>query len=584
MCGLVGVLYSSPHIPGGEVQDSLSANPWRGPNNTSIVLKEGLGLGHHRLSIVDLNPRSNQPLKRGVYTLVFNGEIYNYRTLRAELKSVWDFQTDSDSEVIIAAYHHWGEACVKRFNGDWAFAIYDERSKSLFLSRDRFGIKPLYYAVTEKGIVFGSEIRNILKIVPGKMSDQALLNLFINAKVAEPRRTPYDHILPVPPGHNLTVQAHNDLTLNLKAYYGADDIFGADVPRSFDKAVERFGELFEDAVNLRFIADVEIGVCLSGGLDSSLIAGVLAKHNKALGLNTFSGIAPGCDGDESEYSRLVAEHVGSLHHEILLQPHDVEHLIFDATEALDSPLAGINTLGRAKVLSEACKTVTVVLDGQGADEILCGYHRYHDIYRAIEGHEFPTRRTPSVKRAKFKKNRVLNSDRFDGLLAIRQTPPPPMRQLDAVTAAQYSALCGPGLLSLLHTEDRLTMWNSMEGRVPFMDHRLVEFCMSAPLSFRIDGQDDKRLAREYARRTDLIPNEVIDRKDKLGFTTPYAQSPAVVKWLSATARKLAETQPDLVSRDGIESLITLAGADTAAVSHLSHIVSFLKCVAAADAA
>ncbi|MCG8601796.1 MAG: asparagine synthase (glutamine-hydrolyzing) [Verrucomicrobiales bacterium] len=524
MCGIVGIVSKSYERGARDrLRCMINVNQFRGPDSSGIAVAGSVGLGHNRLAILDLDDRSNQPMSRNGLVLVFNGEIYNYRELRAELADEWEFKTESDTEVILASYYKWGRRCVERFNGEWALALLDEKKGELFLSRDRFGIKPLYILEDENEIVFASEVRNIKAVRPElQPSEERLIEFIERGKNEYPDKTLFERIRPLSAGHSLIVKL-KDFSTKCFEYYGQEQLLGRDVPESFDDAVDAFGELFEDSVRLRLRADVPVGVCLSGGLDSSLIAGVVARLQGSDGLYTYSGIAPGFSCDESRYSDAVAAKWKTHHTRIKLTSEDLKCGIEEVTRALDSPVGGLSPIGRLRVLRRASKDVTVVLDGQGGDELLSGYHRFHreyqkldSAYKGVDGVSTRKKRIPVKKLLgpalePFYRKRVKDLNP-----ALVEAP-------DPVTNLQYGALMGSGLGSLLHTEDRLTMWHSMEGRVPFLDHRLVEFCFSSPLSSRINHREDKRLAREFARRNDLVPGEVIDRTDKLGFSTPYAE-------------------------------------------------------------
>lgn len=553
MCGIAGIYSFKSHILQETtnrklVEKMLESMSHRGPDARGILVDSLVTLGHNRLSIVDLRDCSNQPMtdKHG-RTLVFNGEIYNYRELKETLKSKWNFQTQSDTEVILAAYDRWGVNCVRHFNGDWAFALFDPKNNSLFLSRDRFGVKPLYYSIKEtnagtKAIYFASETKGLLEIDVGRIVTKPTLTSFMQrGKIEFPEHTLHEEIKTLPPAHNMLIRENGKV--EFMEYWSEADLFGYKVPSSFDEAVEIWKDLLFDAVRIRLSAEVKVAVSLSGGLDSSLLTAItnILSNN---GVQTFTGVAPGYSSDESEYAKLVAKMYGTRHSDIVLNFDDFLPGIDDLVRAEDTPVAGVSPVARLTVLRTIGENVKVVLDGQGGDEILAGYGRFHNAYRklrpevALSMTSFSGDRTTSTLpllsefHANFVNNNSSRWSRIFGRRSVetpefnplfnRSSEPKCISKVDEVTALQYKALRGSGLLSLLHTEDRLTMSQSLEGRVPYLDHRLVEFCFSCPLEWRIHDLD-KRLSREVASRYQLLPPEIYKRTDKKGFASPYSE-------------------------------------------------------------
>lgn len=552
MCGIAGIYsFASDQAQNSSnrelVEKMLRRMLHRGPDARGIWADKQVTLGHNRLSIIDLHECSNQPMidKHG-RVLIFNGEIYNFSELKETLKSEWEFKTSSDTEVILAAYDKWGRDCARHFNGDWAFALFDPKENSLFLSRDRFGVKPFYYSIKEtaagsKALYFASETKALLEAGVGRSIDKTTLTGFMQrGKIEFPEHSLHDEIKVLPPAHNMLVRANG--TVEFMEYWTETDLFGYEVPGSFDEAVEAYKDLLFDAVRIRLRADVPVGVCLSGGLDSSLVTAIINVLNNG-GARTFTGAAPGYSSDESEYARMVAEMYGTRHSEIILNFDEFLSGIDGLVEAEDTPVSGVSPVARLMVLRTVGENVKVVLDGQGGDEILAGYIRFHNAYRklrpevALSMTSSSGRNTSSLPllsefHTKFNNSNQSLFSRIFGRksaqtpainpLLARNSEPKCVRKVDEVTALQYQALRGSGLLSLLHTEDRLTMSQSVEGRVPYLDHRLVEFCFSCPLEWRIHDID-KRLSREVASRYQLLPAKVYSRTDKQGFATPYSQ-------------------------------------------------------------
>lgn len=559
MCG-IAVIFGSERPPPDKavVGRMLDTMPHRGPNARGTFADGRIALGHVRLSIIDLTDDANQPMSdhRG-RTIVFNGEIYNYRELRRQLAAGHEFRTQSDTEVILAAYDAWGEDCVRRFNGDWAFALYDRPAGRLFVSRDRLGVKPLYYAFHDGQFLAASEVRALVAGgVPGTVGRQQVIDFIKRGKSELEDEALVSGVKVLPPGCSLTVDPLGVCTQ--REYWGENELFGATVPADFEEAVEAFGDVFLDSVRLRLHADVPVGVCLSGGLDSSLIT-ALASGLGRPPLCTFSGVAPGYASDEGRFSEAVSRMYGTRHVPVPLIFDDFLDALPRFVHALDSPAAGVSTVARLLVLERAGRDVTVLLDGQGGDELLVGYYRFHREFRKLRpecGFQMDPRE--ERERSAVPVLAEFEPDFIDGLAPKRNSDPEPTRSVDPITRMQYRSLRGPGLQTLLHTEDRLTMICSLEGRVPFLDHRLVEFCFSSPLEYRIADMD-KRLARRLAQGRSLLPEEVIGRRDKKGFATPYVEmlqrDPSARAAIAGRIATLTERVPGIFRRQPLLDLL-----------------------------
>ena len=543
MCGLcVELNLAREPVDGAHIDLMLDAMRLRGPDARGSFLEGNIGLGHVRLSILDLDSRSDQPMRDDAgRVIVFNGEIYNHRELRRDLDGRHRFRTTSDTEVALAAYAAWGVDCFRRFNGDWAIAILDPTQDRLVLSRDRFGIKPLFVARSGERIRIASTIGAIIASGhPAKMDRDSVVQMLRRGKPDPGTGSWMEGIDAVEPGTCLVLDRSG--RTHHHRYWGEDDVFGADVPDRYEEAVETFGGLLADAVRLRLAADVPVGVCLSGGLDSSLIVGLGARVSGQGPIRTYSGIATGHPSDESAFARAVVEDAGTIPEFIELDLEGFIRSFPDVVMAQESVLGSADTVARWLVLERASRDVTVLLDGQGGDELLAGYPRMH---RRLEDEDlrrrFLARAAPKPPQSGIEPLRELAGDWKGNRTGQSRTRPTAERSLDPVTLQQYQSLHGAGLRSLLHTEDRLTMGFSMEGRVPFLDHRLVSMCFSAPLSFRIRDQD-KRLARDFARRHQVVPRVVHERSDKRGFDSPFAEllrGEAGVAWLRDTFEELA---------------------------------------------
>lgn len=521
MCGIVGTLnFVGDQVSSENLQNGLRTLSHRGPDASKVWFGQGVGLGHSRLSIVDTDERSDQPMcTPNNKVIVFNGEIYNHYELRNQLKHNYNFITLSDTEVILAAYEAWGERCVERFIGDWAFAIYDLSTQKLFLSRDRLGVKPLYYHQDHTSFKFASEVKALWEMdVSAEMTTPNLLMMLKNAKSELDDQTPFANVKTLMPGHNMTICPRQGISMY--EYWGEEQLFNTyRSPKNIGEAQEQFYSLLNDSVQLRLQADVPVGVALSGGLDSSLLS-ALAVRTSDSRIQTFSGISPGYSSDESLYSDMVAAQIGSKHTTVDLGNKNIFDIIERYVYVQESSTRSMNSIARYYLLEEASKSVKVILDGQGGDELLCGYLRFNKIYNKAFGGNLEEKKVVSGNRLNdFKEVRV---DFIQDQLPRKAYQPCPDSKVDPVTRALYQSLRGSGLLSLLHTEDRLTMSHGMEGRVPYLDHRLVELCFSCPIEMKI-GDVTKLLLRRVAVMNGLLPHRVIGRKDKKGFASPYSE-------------------------------------------------------------
>lgn len=526
MCGIAGQYWFNreAHETTVERVQLMVANlQHRGPDAEGVQVFGTTTFGHARLKIVDLSDSANQPMQDELYMLVFNGEIYNYKELRNELATNYNFRTNSDTEVIIAAYRAWGVSAFNRFNGDWALAILEKRSGRLVLSRDRYGVKPLYYHVNNEVLTFASEVGAIASagIAPEVAREELLFSLRLR-KNEFYSRTLASNIAVVAPGSCIIFD--RDKSGRVHPYYDDKALVPTAQLASSADLVECFDELFVDAVSLRYRSDVPVGVCLSGGLDSTCIVAAAKRAGKEV--VSFSAGFPDSSADESEYFLAVTEHFGN---QAIVRTEYPGADLLDHFEALvmmqDAPQASLDTLGRYFVLEEASRTVTVVLDGQGGDEIFGGYGACFDIYRGMaEARGWVPLEMDLFNRnvEKGGQNAAFNQwfDVPSISPAIRATfSHRPSFMPDAYSQKQYELLRN-NLLSLLHTEDRLTMGRSMEGRVPMLDHRLAEFCFSLPVDKKM-GPLDKMLMRNWARQYGNVPEKIVTRKDKKGFSTPF---------------------------------------------------------------
>jgi asparagine synthase (glutamine-hydrolysing) len=521
--------------------------------------KANLYLGHRRLSILDLSAAGHQPMKYGHHLwIVFNGEIYNYIELRAELRGKgYEFHTGTDTEVAVAAYQRWGEECVTRFNGDWAFCILDAEKNTLFLSRDRYGIKPLYFFKDPDYFAFASEIKALLSLpfvrcnLNGSRASD-FLALFCHDHTEE---TLYDGIYQIKPGHSMRLDIHNGKSEQF-CYYTPRCTPGLghyNHRRALSYASD-IRDLLFDAVKLRLRADVSVGTCLSGGLDSSTVVAIASKllgtNGDSLLQNTFTASFPGKKIDETPFARLVVDHARTRSHFIYPSLEQFRRNFHTILYYQDEPFSGSSIYTQWEVMREASKHVKVLLDGQGGDEVFAGYVNYRVSFLAnllIEGRFdylvkelwYLLKRAASVRtaaselkllpftllpnswkwevyRLRYRKQIKLAQTLFslDHCRAVEN-----IRKLSAADANQLlTFMLSYRLPRLLKYADRNSMAHSIESRVPFTDYRLVDYLYSIPTIYKIRDGWTKWLLRLAVN--DLLPEEIVWRRDKLGFATP----------------------------------------------------------------
>ena len=557
-----------PSLCGGQDTSAAVFNaelPYTSASNDGHGATFNLGLGHRRLSILDLSPLGHQPMcthdRR--YWIVFNGEVYNYIELRSELEKLGHtFISRTDTEVILAAYAQWGEGCLSRFNGMWAFAIYDCKARTLFLARDRFGVKPLYYWTSPEGLfAFASEIKQFT-VLPGwsaRLNGQRGYDYLVFGITDHTAETMFSGVYQVRPGHCVTLAIDDESAvspgtpLSTRAWY---ELRPKAFAGSFEDAAREFRDLFEQSIALRLRADVPVGSCLSGGLDSSSIVCVLNDFLRKQGVQalqkTFSACSDVDRFDERKWIDLVVGKTGVDAHYV----YPALDRLFEESPAItwhqDEPFGSTSIYAQWCVFRLAAQNgVKVMLDGQGADEQLCGYHgffgpRLATLFRNWRFAEFVADLSgmqrlhgySTMASLKFMLPYLLSEKQAHVLRRIggyAHTRPAwlnchclqaeavdPFWKLGAregsVVELSRTQMTGSNLQMLLHWEDRDSMAHSIESRVPFLDYRLVEFVLGLPDEFKIAGGVTKRVLRESMRGA--LPEEIRTRVDKLGFVTP----------------------------------------------------------------
>lgn len=545
----------------------------RGPDGEGHYVCENVGLGHTRLAIIDLSTAADQPMhSRGRrLTIVFNGEIYNYLELRKELKQLGhQFATRSDTEVILEAYAEWGSECVQRFNGMWAFALHDHDRNRLFCSRDRFGVKPFYYVDTAAVFAFGSEIKQLLSFVTRREANSEIVLTFLATGLTDySEKTFFEGVTKLLPGHNLVVELGTG-AVDCRRYYEPLplDLSGA----TEQQLQERFLEVLTDSVELRLRSDVPVGTCLSGGLDSSAIASLAASMYLKGSKRSFcavTGVSIDPEIDESAYARQVVEHSGLRW--VTTRPTAAEFIaaMADVTYHQDEPIPGPSPLMQYFVMRAARESgIPVMLDGQGADELLLGYGMYvgvntRSIFReqgvlaAVRAFHRIVAQDPRMTFASALKFLVGSATpRLWYLRGMRRLPcvtfprsaTPQVLQDYASSARnlrtfQCHEIAKFTLPALLRYEDRNSMAFGIETRLPFLDYRMVELCLSLPFQLKVHAGWTKWILRRAM--VGIVPGSIIGRKDKIGFEAPQTM------WLQDQDEAVRRT---IISSDLIQSV------------------------------
>jgi len=513
-------------------------------------------LAHRRLSIIDVQSTGYQPMCNVDKSLwiVHNGEIYNYKELREELSKLgYSFHTHSDTEVILAAYKQWGADCVNHFNGMWAFVIYDKAKQQLFTSRDRFGVKPFYYVHNDSCFAFASEQKALLAggVVDFKPNASAIFDYWIYSNIERQEEGMFLGILELLPAHSLTLNLKTG-ELKKQKYYTLPYSKEYENDKFDEKqSIEKIRSLVDGAVKLRLRADVEVGSCLSGGIDSSSIVSLIRNSNHS-SLNTFTVAFDDKRIDEGHWAEIISKHTQSNAH--VVKPNSQE-LLSDLKNLIycqDIPIWSTSTYAQYKVMQLIKETgIKVVLDGQGGDELFAGYESYYFYYLQdilntygvssfIKASKEIQKLVPSLKQY-FKQMvlkeylfklpakqqltarlsihnelKYLNRDFLSQHVSQLNDKP---RVAESVNEALSDDFNNGWLKSFLKCEDRCSMWHSVESRTPFSDDiKLIEYVFSIPSKYKIQGGQLKPLLREAMRG--IVPQQVLDRKDKKGYMTP----------------------------------------------------------------
>jgi len=514
MCGIAGLYEpATTTMDAGLLARMTDRLAPRGPDGKGSLLLDGVALGHRRLKIIDLSEQAKQPMTDTELGLdiVFNGCIYNYRELRAELVELgYRFFSSGDTEVILKAYHAWGTDCVKRFHGMFAFAIHERDSGRLVLVRDRLGIKPLYVAETANGVAFASTLPALLEI-DGIDSgiDPVALNFYLNFHVVVP--APYTLLQGIRKFPPATIRVYEkDGRQSEETYWHLKVGFAEEDETDAAEWQQRVMDALRVAVKRRMVADVPVGVLLSGGVDSSLIVGLLAEQGQQ-GLSTFSvgfEAAGGESGDEFRYSDLIAEHFGTDHHKIEVPSAGLLQSLPNAIAAMSEPMVSHDNIGFFLLSQEVSKHLKVVQSGQGADEIFAGYHWYPPLMDSSDGAADYRRLFLDRDYDEYRETVAadyLQEDYAGHFVDTRFDFNDGARPVDKALHLDTTVMLTDDPVKRV---DNMTMAWGLEARVPFLDHELVELAGRVPAALKVsDG--GKGILKQVAR--EVIPTEVIDR-------------------------------------------------------------------------
>lgn len=616
MCGVNGFISQtfSTEQKNSIVQKMNARLAHRGPDNDSIWSNELISLGHRRLSIIDLSSESNQPFisndKR--YIIIYNGELYNYKELKLELQrsakgseqTPYFFKTNSDTEVILAAYIRWGNQCLQYFNGMYAFAIFDKETNKLFIARDRVGVKPLYYYYGDEGFMFSSEVRPIIhsRIKTFSINKSVLAEYVMYQTVFAPN-TIVKGIKMLMPGHYLE---YADSKATITKYYDINKISVAGNNLSYSQICNNVNELLTHSVQKRLVTDVPFGAFLSGGIDSSAVVGLMSKVSTEK-IQTFNINFDESEFSESKYAQLIAKKFNTQHHEIKLTPADFLKQLPEALDAIDHPTGdGPNTYIVSKATKQA--GITVALSGIGGDELFAGYDvfkRMHQLQKkawlnavpqfgkkivgtliqqkkkSISGNKIAELLSEKninfnsaypLSRSIFTKKELAqllnNINAFTEIEKIISVIPQHKNQLlSAVSLAEINTYLQN---ILLRDTDQMSMAVALEVREPFLDYKLIEFVLSVNDEHKYPHTPKKLLTDSLG---DLLPSEIINRP-KMGFTLPWQQ------WLKNDLKTFCEknilefSNYDFCIKQNIQNLWLrfLANDKTVTWSRIWHLV------------
>ncbi|MFW3355567.1 asparagine synthase (glutamine-hydrolyzing) [Aliarcobacter butzleri] len=597
MCGIVGFIDKNKNID--TLDDMLKIQSYRGPDDSGVYFdeKSGVHFGHNRLSIQDLSSHGHQPFVSdcGNYVIVFNGEVYNFKIIKTELQKLgYNFISNSDTEVILYSYKQWGIDCIHKFIGMFAFSILDKLNSKLFLVRDRAGVKPLYYYKVENEFIFSSEIKSFHKHpIFRKEQNLSVLPYFFQFGYIPAPYTIFKNCFKLEAGHYLEYYIENS-EFKIVKYWDVNDFYLEEkFSKNEDEIMEDIEKILDDAIDLRMVSDVPVGVFLSGGYDSSLVASILAKKQSKK-INTFTIGFDDEKYNEAEHAKTIAEYLGTNHTEYYMRNSDMIDLVESLPFYYDEPFGDSSALPTMIVSKLARQNVTVALSSDGGDEAFCGYSKYFFLnkFQNIFSNtlkkeflkiglnlfdsnivEYANNKLPknlkqtNIKDKYIKFQRAINSKSLEEMfqnassyvdkkevakflkvgknedLFKKWNKIENIEFLDQMMAIDYKLFMNDDVLTKV---DRATMSVSLEGREPLLDHRIIEYMAKVPLDIKYRNKQGKYLLRQILYK--YLPKEMVD-KPKSGFQIPLNEwlrcelKPLVLKYLDDT--KLDENIFDL---------------------------------------
>ncbi len=572
MCGITGILAFNEK--GKEHLSKISAATYallkRGPDGEGIYFDKNCALGHRRLSIIDTSNAAAQPFADNTkrYTIVFNGEIFNYRSLKKELEQKGHvFRSQSDTEVLLTLYIEYKEQCIEKLDGEFAFAIYDKETETLFLARDRFGIKPLYIYKDDDKFVFASELKSLLEFGIPRHIDKIALQTYFHLNYIPAPYSIFENVLKLDAGSFMKVDDKGNTSKNI--YYSIPEIPVNKQLNNYETAKKELQQFLNESVKNRMVADVPLGTFLSGGIDSSIITALAAQHTQKL--NTFSiGYKDEPLFDETSFAQLVAKKNKTEHTVFSLSNEDLYENLHAILEYIDEPFADSSALAVNILSMYTKKHVTVALSGDGADELFAGYNKHAAELKArhggfttklVKASHLVLKQLPKSRNTKTG-NKIRQLEKFAEGIKLspeerywqwakwsgfkaeeiftstaqgdQQIYDRRKQELLQYINSDYNSVLHTDMLLVLENDmlvkvDRMSMNQSLEVRVPFLDHKIVDFAFSLPAHFKIDGEQRKKILKETFAKE--LPQELMGRGKK-GFEVP------LLKWFRTDLRSM----------------------------------------------
>ncbi len=588
MCGICGFSKANSTVDKAKFEEMVDMIAYRGPDARGSFYEGSLALGHRRLAILDLSEAGAQPFVYKDYVLTYNGEIYNFLELKQQLSQKgYTFETSCDTEVLAAAYHCYGEECVQHLNGMWAFCIYDRSKNMLFCSRDRFGIKPFYYTFEKGDFAFASEIKQLLLWQENQRFAcmPALERFLVLGEMDEGENTLFEGVAQLLPGHNLRFDLKSR-TLKTECYFTLSD--KEEFKDSYEDGCEEYKKLFKNAVERRLFADVQVGSCLSGGIDSSAIVGAVHELLKEEGKEALQHTVSSCYEEkaynEQKYIDMVLEKTNAVSHKIFPNISKDTQWLDKLIWHMDEPLPSSSPYSQWCVFEEAKRQdLTVMLDGQGADEQMAGYSQFYLVYFTEllrnRNHKLFKKELEAYKTTRAGMQPVSTFSVVLFCYAAAFLPKKISRLLNSVyislqkpkifsqkrwkklmlDSAQYTVpstseyirqnISGH-LCQLLHLEDRNSMAHSIEARVPFMDVDLAMLSRRLPFAYKIKDGVSKSALRDAVK--DILPHEIYARHGKMGFPAPEMDFiRANEGWFRAELKNACRVFPSVLNEQAV---------------------------------